>query len=307
MGGVDGRQDDVGGILSAAHHQAALRHDVGAEFVDAEVAGVDLAQQRAQDLAFGVENVALQLGKQGDCGHDGLLVETAFLPELRRKSAAARYLAGVKSLGYVVALGGVRDELRHEVAVGVDALAQDSAAGIGGIEHDHGGALEVVAVEDMVRIGAVAVGLVDDFLLEGVDVEVDFAGCQAHVAGFGEPGRALVRVLLGQGLQLSVDGAVALVYVGVGSPQTVLHLCESVQYVAADVERQHGRQNDVHQVDHLLTGRQTVVVSSHGSVCGQSWFWVTLVCAELTGMPSMSGGVMPGRYMLMVIAVSIFS
>ena len=80
LGGVDGGQDDVRLIFSAAHHKARARYDVGLEFVHTEVAGVDLCQERRQGLALGVEYVALQLGEEGDGGHYGLLVELCLFP-----------------------------------------------------------------------------------------------------------------------------------------------------------------------------------------------------------------------------------
>ena len=60
---VDSRQHDVGRIFAPANHETALREHKRVKFVNPHVAGVDLAQKRRQNLALGIQNVILKLGK----------------------------------------------------------------------------------------------------------------------------------------------------------------------------------------------------------------------------------------------------
>ena len=82
---------------------------------------------------------------------------------------------------------------------------------------------------------------------------VDAVGDAAHLGGLVEPPLALVGVLRGECLEGIEDGGVALLYVGVCALEAFLHLSEAVEHVARHVEGQHGGEDDIHEVYHLLS------------------------------------------------------
>ena len=267
-GGVDGGEDDACLILSAAHDHAALGDDEGVEAVDAHVAGVELRDEVLQGFALGIEDVVLELGEEGDGGHDGLVVKLGVLPLGGRELSGAADGGGAQRLLYVLDFVGVGDKAGDELAETVHAKAQFLAlARAGGEHHDRCG-LEVVAADDVVGVAVGAVGLADDGEFEGVDKLVHAHCLAANLRALAEPGLTFLGVLHGEGLELAVEGGVSAADVGVGAVEALMHLREAVQDVAGDVQGKHGRQDDIHQVYHLLTGRQSVYVFTHGW-CGR--------------------------------------
>ena len=69
---------------------------------------------------------------------------------------------------------------------------------------------------------------------------------------YSEYGKNFVKTMLNL---TSTKPQLKVVFDQVGTPTYALDLAEAIEDIARHVQRQHGRQNDVHQVDHLLTRR----------------------------------------------------
>ena len=78
-------------------------------------------------------------------------------------------------------------------------------------------------------------------------------GDTAHFGGFVVPAAPLVGVLGGEGLERGEDTGIALLHVGVGALQPLLHLSEAIEHVARHVKGKHGGEDDIHEVYHLLS------------------------------------------------------
>ncbi len=120
-------------------------------------------------------------------------------------------------------------------------------------KHNHCSRLEVVAVEDIKHIAVFAIGFLYDSLFESIYVVIKLLRAAAHLRGFLKPCGGFVGILHRQSLKLAIDSTVALAVVAVGAVETLVYLCETVKDVARHIKRQHCRQDDIHQVDHLLT------------------------------------------------------
>ena len=103
--------------------------------------------------------------------------------------------------------------LAYEIAVAVDAPAQACTVLAPRRKHHHSGALEVVAIEDIVGVAVFAVGFLHDSRLKRVDISIEVACLVAHFGGFVEPCLAFVGVLFGNAFELAVYGGIAVVEV----------------------------------------------------------------------------------------------
>ena len=257
---VDGGQYNVGRVFSAADYRLGRGYDVGVELVDAYVAAVDVFQQCVQNFTFGRAQVALYLGEQGDGRYDRHVFKVGLFPS-----------------GFLFAHGGFRhsrveifvdEALFHRIAyhrvdhfaVFDESLAQFLSFTGGGRKHDERGGFEVVLAFDVVDVAVFSVGFPHDTLFQGRDVVIERVGVLVHGCCLVIPLTRFLGVVVVVGGELGVERLVLHGDILGRAHETFLDLAETVEHVRRHVQGQHGSQDDIHEVYHLLSGRHIGVV-----------------------------------------------
>ena len=215
-----------------------------------------------QDFALGVAYVVLQLGQKRHgscCGH---VLEGVFLPVLAQNLSLGRHL-GVEVAGDDFLLLLVRHHAYDAVAVAVDGFVEFLAAPCARGKHHLCAGFQVLAVMDVVDVGVLAVALAYDGLLELLCQIEEGVAHAANVLCLLVPFLHLCRVVLHLLVEGAVDALIDLRGILGTLLQPVSHKREPVQYVARHVECKHGQQDQVHQVDHLLTRGDSFLLYRH--------------------------------------------
>ena len=132
-----------------------------------------------------------------------------------------------------------------------------------GSQHDAPCSVEIFLVFQSIGRSLFAIGLACDVPTQLFRQVIERVGHVFHAHGLIIPGLHLGGVgcqLLGK---ILIDGFVFLRGVGRGAVQTVAHDVEAFQHFVRHVERQHGQEDDVHQVDHLLAWRNRTFFYCH--------------------------------------------
>ena len=115
--------------------------------------------------------------------------------------------------------------------------------------------IEVIVGLNIVDIALRAIAQMHDIHLQRFNIVVERVRLLAHLICQINPLASLLGVLIVEGLDLVVHGVVARRENVVGAHESLLHLSEPIEHIARHIQCKHSRQNDVHQVDHLLTRR----------------------------------------------------
>ena len=260
LGGVNSSQHHTGRDGLARIEARLVGDDDGFELVDPNVLESHVGHERVKHLAFRVAYVALQLGKQRDGGRRRHILKHILLPvfvERRRGHGRGEVAADDLLLQWIV------DETEYPLTVAIDSVEELASLSRARAQHDDACGFEVVFVLDVKRIALRSVGLTDDERLQLLGVVEERVAHSPHRGGTLKPHARLGRILAHDLLQLAIDGLVLLRGVARRPVQALLHNGESVEHLGGDVQRKHGHEDDIHEVDHLLAGRYLDFLDSH--------------------------------------------
>ena len=251
--GINGGHHYLCREFVATHHGLGVGDDECAQLVHADILHVDVGHQGVQHLALGIADVALQFGKQRDgCGHRHSL-KHVFLPVFAHGLGVFGQLCGEVAADDFL-LPGVGHHGEDTLAEIVDGIIEGLAlAGARG-EHHTGGGFEVFLVDDVVHIALGAVGFTHDFLFQLLCKVEERVAHAFHGSGLFKPSPHLLRIGLHLCLEIAIQRLVLCRRVAGGAVQAFFHDGEALKHLGRDVERKHGHQDDIHQVDHLLAG-----------------------------------------------------
>ena len=165
------------------------------------------------------------------------------------------------------------------------------------VQHDGVRGVEVVLVLQGLGVAVLAVGLAGDGPFQQVGIGAEGVGGRLYATGLFKPGSYLRRIGLHLLLEVFVYGQVLLLGVRGAAFQAVAHHGEALEHVGRDVERQHGRQHDVHEVDHALARRDRVFLYSHIAVgvimvwfggCGSCWPQRPVILLQWSGVQTVA-------------------
>ena len=120
-------------------------------------------------------------------------------------------------------------------------------------KHNAAGSLQVLLVSKGVGLSFRSVGFSGDGPFHFFGEVVESIRHLAHAECFVVPGLNLLGVELHLSGEVVVYVAVFLVGVGCGALQAVAYEAETFEHVGGDIQCEHGQEEDIHQVDHLLT------------------------------------------------------
>ena len=259
---VDGGHEDARRERFARQERRGFGQHVGVQFVHADVFQVDVGDERVEHLVFGLAHVALQLREHGDGGDGGHFLKHVRLPVASHVVGLAGHL-GTQVRGDDGALLGVGHKAEYPCAIAVDGIIEHVSLPSHGRQHDVAGGFQILLVLQVVGRAVAAVSLAGDGPFQAVGQVIERIGHGAHLHGTVKPRLHLGRVafeLLGQ---VGIDGSVLFHRVPRRAAQAFAHQREAFEHVTRHVEREHGHQQDVHQVDHLLTRRDGSFLYSH--------------------------------------------
>ena len=240
--------------LSSLHHSAAAWYNKGIQPVHPYVLYVYVCNKVVQDLSFGISDVVLQFGQQGhgSCRWHGL--KHVLLPVLAHQLCLGGHI-GVQAALYQFALHLIGDHTHYASAIILYCLTQLLSSANGWCKHHLCGSLQVLLLLYIAHIAILAVGLYNNCCLKVLKQHIQGVGHTAH-------GLCLVIPNLHLGRICTVLLVKSLVYFIVhpcrvlcAQGQLIVYHLKTLQHVAADIQRQHGHQHNVHQIYHLLTGR----------------------------------------------------
>ena len=78
-----------------------------------------------------------------------------------------------------------------------------------------------------------------------------------------EPLLYLLRILAHHLVQLAEDGLVLLGRIPRRAVQTLFYNREAIEHLGRDVQCQHGHEDDIHKIDHLLARGNLSLLNSH--------------------------------------------
>ena len=112
-------------------------------------------------------------------------------------------------------------------------------------------------------VAILAVGFLNNSQFQLVKEVVEIVAQLLHLLRLVVPLTDLLRVLLHLGGKVVVDSLILLNGRLRGALQALFHNREAVEHLRRDVQCQHSHQNNVHQIDHLLTGRNGSLLNCH--------------------------------------------
>ena len=204
-----------------------------------------------QHFTLGVAHIVLELGEKGHCSSDGHGLEHVFLPVLAQRTHILGHVGG-EVAGDDFLLSRVGDHFDNTFAIAVDGGEEVFALTGSRREHHRGSGFKVFLVLDVTHIGILAIALPDDTFFKCLGQLVERVGHLPHILCLIIPLLHLFRVLLHLLVEVLIYSLVGLRSIGSGTVQTVIDQREPLQYVARHIECEHGHQDDVHEVDHLL-------------------------------------------------------
>ena len=252
-GGVHSGHDNLCTETSSLHHGLRTRYHIGLQLVYANVLHVHIAHQIVKHFTLGITYVALQFSEQRDGCSRRCIFKHIFLPVLSQCSSLARHI-GVEIAADNATFGRVGDHVHNAVAVAVDCIVELAATATLGCQHHLGTGLQVLAITDIVDIALLAITLLHDSHLEVLGQLIERIAHATHMLCLVVPLLHLGRIGLHLRLQTSIDALVGGCGIGRGAVEAFLHQREAIEYIAGDIERQHGHQHQIHEVDHLLAG-----------------------------------------------------
>ena len=86
LGGIYSSHDNLCFIDRTAHHVTRIGDHEGAHLIDAHIATIDALHEAFDSLSFGIADIALQLGKNGDGSSDGDIFEHLVFPGGERRA-----------------------------------------------------------------------------------------------------------------------------------------------------------------------------------------------------------------------------
>ena len=260
--GIYRRHHDAGIEGVAADDGLGLGDDKSLKPVDADILEVDVGNERMEHLALGVAHVALQLGEHGDGCRHGHILKHILLPVLAHSVGATGEL-GSKVAADNLALALVGHHRKDALPVMVDGSKQGTALTGDGRKHHMACSLEIVLVLDVGQVGVLAVGLGHNLLLELLGESIERVAHLLDRHGFGKPLAHLLRVGLHLLLKARIEGTVFLGRIGGGAVDALLDDGETVEHLGGDIECQHGHEDDIHQIDHLLARGYLFLLDCH--------------------------------------------
>jgi len=145
----------------------------------------------------------------------------------------------------------------------LDGFAQTGSCPIAWQQHNLIDSLEVLSVADLLGIAIFAIGHLHDLQLDAIHQGIDIVCLLANHEGIIIPSACFVGILLFQGGKLLEELAIACLRTLIAGIESILNVLEATEDITRHIERNHGQEDDIHQVDHLLTGTQATTVSSH--------------------------------------------
>ena len=213
-------------------------------------------------LALGIAHVVLQLAKQRDGGSSRHRLKHILLPVLtHRLDILGNLRREVRGDGLLQSI--LVDHTQHLVAVADDSIVQLVTTTTTGRKHHLIGCLEVFLVADILHITIAAIGLLYDGQLQLVSQIIELVAQSLHFLRLIIPLLDLLRILLHLRGEIVVYSLVLPTGILRGTLQTLLDNREAVEHLGRDVQCQHSHQHDIHQVDHLLAGRNGSFLDSH--------------------------------------------
>ena len=261
---VHGGHDDARAEGFAGIERRGFGQYVGVELVYADVLQVYVGHEAAQHFAFGRTDVALQLGQHGDGGYGRHRLEHVLGPVLADVVSRARHL-GAQVRGDDGALPGVGDMGQDALAKAVDAVEQLLTLAANGCQHDVTRCLEVFLVTQVVGIAIGAVGLAGNGPAQLLGEVIKGIGHAFHRHSAVVPGLHLGGIGLQLLGQIGIGRLVLLNHVVRGTIQAGADQVEAFENLIRHVERKHCQQDDVHEIYHLLTGRNGSLFDYHYS------------------------------------------
>ena len=166
-------------------------------------------------------------------------------------------------------------------------------------EHHLIGRLQVFLVTDLAGVSIIAVCFPDDGEFELGGKLEERVTHLPHLLRLVKPSLHLGRIGLHLGLEVIIYHLVLLVGVGRRAVEAFLHDGEAVEHLGRDVQREHGHQDDIHQVNHLLARRDRFFLYCH--VCNVLFLrYQSKVTITKTGVTGAAYSALP--FILAVIA-----
>ena len=252
----------MGAELASLYDGVGVWNHKCAEFVYAYVLYVDVRHEGVQYDAFGVAHVALQFAEQCDGGCGWRVFEHVLLPVFAEVVFAFWYFGG-KVMVYYGGLLRVGNHAEYPCAVVVYGFIEFAPLSVARIQHYVCRGFEVLLVYYVAHVAVLAVGIGYDVLLQFVCVVVQRVAHGAYLACLVEPLLYLYGVGFHLFVEIAVDGGVFRGGACCCTVYAFVYERESVEHIARHVEREHSEQNDVHQVDHLLSWRNRFSFNPH--------------------------------------------
>ena len=157
----------------------------------------------------------------------------------------------------------VGHHLQHFGTIVIDGIEKLLATTTTGREHHLIGGLEVFLVAKITRVAIFAISLAGNGQLQLVGQVVERIAHLFYLLRLVIPLFHLLRVLLHLYGKVVIYGQILLGSIEGSALQTLLDNREAVEHLVRDVQRQHRHQYHVHQIDHLLTGRNRSFLNCH--------------------------------------------
>ena len=97
------------------------------------------------------------------------------------------------------------------------------------------------------------------------------------------PDAGLVGVLLVRSRKFVKEFLIASLSTLVAGTQCILDVLETTQDIARHIQRHHGQEDDIHQVNHLLARTQTTVICTHSV-----YFILVVIACNIRAYTSLS-------------------
>ena len=266
--------------------------------IDTQFASVEVGNHGSERHAFGEADIVLQLREQGDSGNGWHTLKEAFLPSFR--SLTCFHICSRERFLHILLCIGIVEHSQDECAVLLNAGAQLCTLLTSWRQHHLSGSVEIVLGFNVVHIALRTVALLHNIYLQRFNIIIQTVGGVAHLHTQIQPLAALLWIFVVECLNLLKHHLAARGECAIGAREPLLHLAEPTEHITRHIQGKHGGQNDVHQVDHLLTWRH----AAHRlvfSVCHAYSLELSLSLRSTPGIPPI------GRYMFTVIALIIFS
>ena len=156
-------------------------------------------------------------------------------------------------------LRGVGNHLAHHLPILVDGHPQLLTFTGSGGQHHPGSSLQIFNVLDVIYIGLLTIGLAGNLDLQRLNVIEQAVRRLLDRLPLPVPGLHLVRIDPIILLQFVHDQVIATRRGRDGILQATLHQPKAIQHLRRHVQGGHRDEHQIHQVDHLLTGRVGII------------------------------------------------